>query len=77
MSGCVWGSSSGHNFPGYDFCLFVRALQVRGEGIGLQAERGIFPEEGALIAMFSARLQWSGRLQSCFGEAASGVAWLS
>lgn len=51
MSGCVWGSSSGHNFPGYDFCLFVRALQVRGEGIGLQAEWGIFPEEGALIAM--------------------------
>lgn len=50
--------------------------EVRSEGIGLQRKLGTFPREGALMAMRLWRFQWSGRFESCFGKAASGVARL-
>lgn len=51
-------------------------LEVRNEGIGLEGKLGTFLRKGALMALRLQRFQCSGRFDSCFGKAASGVARL-
>lgn len=48
--------------------------KVRGEDYG--QNWALFLGKGFDRDAFSERLQWSGRLQPCFEEAASGITWL-
>lgn len=74
-SGCAFGFKFWSRFPSVrSLPLLVPSPKVRGEDYG--QNWALFLGKGFDRDAFSERLQWSGRLQPCFEEAASGITWL-